>query len=379
MKDTPVQEVHAHNSSPNVIRHRDHLKEGSPVLVRIIASRGNGKYEASVAGGRIILSSAKDLQPGDTFTGKIGIRNGFITINPDSSLPSGKEIITANILETGNLFDPVSSPALASLLAGLNLPPDNLSFKILLQFKQLGMKLDSRTMNRIRKEAEKSPDPEKKLEELVNRAQKRVTRITGGNPGFEGQQSSGGQSSGRQKEETPEEKSLNEPENTSELPNTWLSEVKSFMKTVLSGNLSNEPAELTVLNHLGFYKDKTSENSWITIPFEITNPFEETASGKGKILLLMGSSDKNLKQINIHAEYSGSEYHFAVFTKPGTGKINRIAFNKSDCLNEKEECENLSKTFMTMGKPVTVEFVPPGKIRGFATGLEDFATAEGTA
>ena len=70
-----IQSVQSHNSTTNVVRYSEHLKPGSPVLVRIIQSKGNGKYEASVAGVRIILSSKIKYNPGDTFTGKIGINN----------------------------------------------------------------------------------------------------------------------------------------------------------------------------------------------------------------------------------------------------------------------------------------------------------------
>lgn len=324
-----------------------------------------------------MLTSARDLKPGDTFTGKIGIKNGLITINPqaETSAASLKEVITTNILETGNLFDSVASPALASLLASLNLPQDNLSFKMLLQFKQMGMKLDPKTMNKLRREAEKAPDPEKKLEELINEEQKRVKRAVDDGSNFKEQN----QENKKSTEGKNQKAEQNNPEQSSEPENTWLSEVKNFLHTVLSGELSNEPAELTVLNHLGFFKDKTSENTWITIPFEITNPFEETTSGNGKILLLMGSSDKNLKQINLHAEYSGASYHFAVFMKPGSSSISRIAFNKSDCQNESDECEKLQKAFLSMGKIISVEYVPYEKVAGYASALENFATAEGIA
>lgn len=371
MKDTPVQSVQAHNSSPNVVRHRDHLKPGSPVLVRIISAKGGGKFEASVAGARIILSSTRDLKAGDTFTGKIGLKNGLITINPADStgLSTLKEVFTTNIIETGGLFDSVSSPALASLLASLNLPSDNLSFKILLQFKQLGLKLDPATMKKIRKEAEKAKNPEKKLEELVNKAQK---KIENGHPEIESDTT----------DILDKEKDRKEPYvplTSNKIETDWIQEIKEFIRTVISGDLENTPGELTIMNHLGFFKDRSSENTWITIPFEITNPFEETINGNGKIMLLLGSTDKSLKQINIHADYSGQKYRFAVFTKPGSSKIKKIAFSKADCEDSEKEVLKLQDVFASMGKEISAEFVPFEKVDGFASGLENFTTAEGLA
>lgn len=371
MKDTPVQSVQAHNSSPNVVRHRDHLKPGSPVLVRIISAKGGGKYEASVAGARIILSSTRNLKPGDTFTGKIGLRNGLITINPADSteLSTLKEVFTTNIIETGGLFDSISSPALASLLASLNLPQDNLSFKILLQFKQLGMKLDSSIMKKIRKEAEKTKNPEKKLEELVNKAQKKIENV----------QLSIDYEQSEPQEKHEESRDSYVPWASNKIETDWIQEIKKFVKTILSGDLGNTPGELTIMNHLGFFKDRSNENTWVSIPFEITNPFEETINGNGKIMLLLGSTDKNLKQINVHADYSRRKYRFAVFTKPGTSKIQKIAFSTSDCKDSEKEILKLQGVFASMGKNVAVEYVSFEKVDGFASGLENFATAEGIA
>lgn len=370
MKDTPVQSVQAHNSSPNLVRHRDNLKPGSPVLVRIISVKGGGKFEASVAGARTILTSTRNLKPGDTFTGKIGLKNGLITINLAKSAEMSilKEVLTTNIIETGGVFDSVSSPALTSLLASLNLPQDNLSFKILLQFKQLGMKLDSATMKKIRKEAEKAKNPGKKIEELVSKVQK---KIGNGHPAIESDTAS--------LQEKEENKEPLASMTSNEAETDWLTEIKQFIKTIISGELKNTPGELTVMNHLGFFKNRSSENTWITIPFEITNPFEGNINGKGKIMLLMGSSDKCLKQINIHADYSGEKLRFAVFTKTGSNKIHKIAFSKSDCKDSEKECQKLQEVFASMGKNVAVEYVPFEKIDGFATGLENFATAEGLA
>ncbi|MCQ2596317.1 MAG: hypothetical protein MJ181_00585 [Treponema sp.] len=365
MKKTPVEAVNPHKASPKLVRYSDNLKDGSPVLVRILGSRGNGKYEASVAGVRILLSSERNLQPGDTLTGRLSLKNGFISIIPDSSsaLSEMKEVFTASFLETGDVFETVSSPALASLLSALNLPPDNLSFRILQQFKQLGMKFDPATMKKIRLKAAKSENPQKTLEEETEKAQKRI--LSDSIPSIFDNQN------------FPENQKKENGDNSSPFPQDfdWLKEVKSFVNSLLSGELQNNPGELTLKNHLGFFKDRTSENSWITIPFEITNPFEETVTGNGKILLLLGSSDKAFRQMNLQINFWDSEYRFLLGTKGSSSKISRILYALSGkAANRSQELEEKLHTLTQ-----NVKQVPFDLIDGTGSRLEDFPLAEGLA
>lgn len=354
-RNKPVQAVEAHSRSPQIIRYQDHLKEGDPVLVRILGERGKGRFEASVAGLKIFLTSEKPMKPGDTFTGKLGLSNGAITITPLSSENADfikiNEVITAQISETSSLFEPVSSAAIASLLASLNLPSDNLSFRMLLQFKQLGMRFDPKIMGRIRRAAEKSDNPVKTMEEQTVYAQKKI---------FVSKKSSSNKGEYKQN-------------------NNWNSEIKKFVKTIFDGSLSNAPGELTVMNHMGFSKKTSSENTWITIPFEIGNPFDETVHGSGKIQILLGSSDKFLRQINIHADLENTFYRFALYPTPGSQEIKSIAFSISGNVDQQKEILKLQDAFSSSGKIVSVKFVPFENIDGYAEGLENFSLMEGNA
>lgn len=358
-------------------RYSNNLKEGSPVQVRILADKGNGRYEASVAGTRIILSSEKTLKTGETFTGKIGLTGNIITIskNGETSPIPVQNLNITNITESGDLFSPVASPALASLLASLNLPSDNFSFQLLQTFKQMGMKFDSALLKKIRKEAEKSRNPKAKMEELVKKAQKKAFTKNPEDfdlPFFNSRQ------------ENPEKNKNQESLNNSHAKNinniNWLQEIKRFISQITQEDLENPKGELTVLNHLGFYKDKTTENSWVTIPFEMVNPFTEETSGSGKIMILLGASDKNFKQMNIGADFTGKKYRFAIYGTPGKSEIRKITFSiqqEGVRIDPESEIQKLSSVFSQNKKIPHIEFADFEKMNGLSSGLEEFSLAEG--
>ena len=103
---------------------RQVLKEGSSVLVRVIADRGGGKYEGSVAGVRVQLTSSKPLQAGDSFAATISVKKGLIVVTPkDISGMAGLQGAGEIALQ----FNEVSQSQLFSLLESLGLPADNLS------------------------------------------------------------------------------------------------------------------------------------------------------------------------------------------------------------------------------------------------------------
>lgn len=366
MKKSPVEAVNPDKASPKLIRYSDTLKDGSPVLVRVIGNRGNGKFEASVAGIRINLFSERNLQPGENFTGRLSLQNGFISIKPDdpSILSSSKEIFTASIIETGDFFEPVSSPALISLLSVLNLPADNLSFRILQQYKQLGMKFDPASMKKIRIKASKSEDPQKTLEEETEKIQKRIISPYSGDSK---------ESQNFSKEESEKDSFGSDSPSLQDFD--WLKEIKAFVNSLCSGELQNKYGELTLKNHLGFFKDRTSEYSWITIPFEITNPFEETITGNGKIKILLGSSDKAFRQMNLHIDFKESKYRFILGTKGSSTKISKIIYGLSG------KAENRTLEIEEKLRTVTgnIRQIPLDLIEGTGSRLEEFPLAEGMA
>ncbi len=375
MDKSPVEKIKSEDSSqskPKLIRYSDTLKPGSPVLVRIIGPRGKNAYEGSVAGVRLIIHSTKELKPGDTFKGILGLKNGGITITPANitDAPGIKDISTLQIIETGNLYESVTSPALASLLASLNLPADNLSFNILLQFKQLGMRLDSALMRKIRRAAEKAENPEEKLEELISREQKKVYKY----PSENSNQNSFSDKPDFTEEDREKNNETTNPyaENIRISENDWLSEIKSFITSLVDGSIPNDYGNLTVLNHTGFFKDKSSENSWVTIPFEIINTVTETKPGNGKIMLLLGSSDKNFRLMNLHVNYKDVKWRFII-----NRNITSISFSAEGILNPELETEKLRNHFLKSGKEVQIHFIPFEKADGTGYKMEDFKLAEG--
>lgn len=377
MDNSPIEKIKAEDSSqgkPKLIRYSDTLKTGSPVLVRIIGPRGKNTYEGSVAGVRLLIHSKEEMKPGDTFRGIVGLKNGAITITPANSpdISSLKEISTIQFVENGNLFETVSSPALASLLASLNLPSDNLSFNILLQFKQLGMRLDPVILKKIRRSVEKAEKPEEKLEELINKEQKKIYQYKTENhsqDSFYDALDSNGQNRNQNNGNRPDSS-----ENNESGENDWLTEIKSFISSLGDGSIANIPGKLTILNHTGFFKDKWSENSWVTIPFEVTNPLTEEKSGEGKIMVLLGSADKAFRQLNLHINYKETKWRFIV-----SRNLHSISFSAEGLENPEIITEEMKNHFLKSGKNVQIQFVPFEKADGTGYKLEDFKLVEGNA
>lgn len=367
MDNNPIEKIQAHENSShkaNVIRYADTLKPGSSVLVRIIGARGNNAYEGSVAGVRLIIHSKENLKPGDSFKGIIGLKNGLITITP-------ADIAEKTLIRDISIQNSVSSPAITSLLAALNLPQDELSYNLLLQFKQLGMKMDPILMKKIRREAEKSDDPQNTIEELTNKAQKKIrsirTQSNSSNAFF--QDSKNPENSMKPSESSPSSFEISGMSGAD-----WLSEIKNFINNLTDGTLPNEAGELTLLNHCGFFTDKSSENTWITLPFEITNPFEETTTGNGKIMLLLGSSDKQFRQMNLHVDFQNKKWRFII-----NRDMTNISYSVQGVQNAEEKTVAIQNHFLQQGKTVSVHWVPFDKINGNGALLEDFKIIEGHA
>ena len=250
---------------------RQILKEGSSVLVRVIADRGGGKYEGSVAGVRVQLSSSKPLRAGQTFTATIGIKNGSVVVTPkDIAGMAG----TQGAGEIALQFNEVSQSQLFSLLEALGLPADNLSSSILQSFKQMGLKLDSNLANKIRSLALRFAGKEKSASEILSLlAQK----------GIEAD----------------------------------VEEIKDLLVLLESGN-SDKNQTFQNDNKL---KDKlinrinSAEGAWYLLPFEMVQMSENTEErqilGKGCLRLLFDSVNA-LKLLNLDCDYNNQKYLFSL-------------------------------------------------------------------
>lgn len=319
---------------------RQVLKEGSSVLVRVIADRGGGKYQGSVAGVRVQLNSAKPLQPGQSFVATVGVKNGAIVITPkDTGLTAvGKGEIALS-------FNEVSDAQLFSLLESLGLPADNLSSSILKSFKQMGLKMDSALANKIRNLALRFSGKEKSAAEILSLLSQK---------GLEADE-----------EEIKQLLSLLKGE---------VAEVEPDKPE----NDKSQKSEKKLLN-----KINSTEGAWYLLPFELIQLTEQTESakqilGKGCIRLLFDSSAA-LKLLNLDCNYNNQKYLFSLSYEGK--KITNTCFNVSSAsenLLPENEITSLKKHFMAAGiNPGKISWAEKEDLEGNASGLESFVTFGG--
>ena len=319
---------------------RQVLKEGSSVLVRVIADRGGGKYQGSVAGVRVQLNSAKTLQPGQSFVATVGVKNGTIVI-----VPKDTSLTAAGNGEIALSFNEVSDAQLFSLLESLGLPADSLSSSILKTFKQMGMKMDSALANKIRNLALRFSGKEKSTAEILSLLSQKgleadeegikqlLTLLEGEGPDLE---------SGKpeaDKSQKPEEKLLN--------------------------------------------KINSTEGAWYLLPFELVQLTEQAVSdkqilGKGCIRLLFDSSTA-LKLLNLDCNYNNQKYLFSLSYEGKT--ITNTYFNVSSAsgsFSPESAINSLKKHFMAAGiNPGKISWAEKEDLEGNASGLESFVTFGG--
>ena len=305
------------------------LKEGSSVLVRVIGDRGGGKYEGSVAGVRVQLSSSKALRPGDTFVGSLGIKNGTIVITPKN--------LTGEIALN---FNEVSQNQLFSFLESLGLPADNISASILQSFKQMNLKMDSVLANKIRNLALRFAGKEKSAAEILTLlAQK----------GLEA-----------------DDEEINE------------------LLALLQGNEARA-ADEAFQHQKNSKEDKKSKNklinrinskngAWYLLPFELIQLGEvQQVLGRGIIRLLYDSS-KALKLLKLDCNYNNRDYLFSLFYEGK--KLKNTYFNISgDMVSDSPQIyqTKLKKAFLAAGLNAgQIQWAEKEALEGNSSGLESF-------
>lgn len=319
---------------------RQVLKEGSSVLVRVIADRGGGKYQGSVAGVRVQLNSAKTLQPGQSFVATVGVKNGTIVI-----VPKDTSLTAAGNGEIALSFNEVSDAQLFSLLESLGLPADCLSSSILKTFKQMGLKMDSALANKIRNLALRFSGKEKSAAEILSLLSQKgleadeeeikqlLTLLEGEGPDLESGKPAA------DKSQKPEEKLLN--------------------------------------------KINSTEGAWYLLPFELVQLTEQAVSdkqilGKGCIRLLFDSSTA-LKLLNLDCNYNNQKYLFSLSYEGK--KITNTYFNVSSAsgsFSPESAINSLKKHFMAAGiNPGKISWAEKEDLEGNASGLESFVTFGG--
>ena len=328
---------------------RQVLKEGSSVLVRVIADRGSGKYEGSVAGVRVQLISSKPLRAGDAFTATISVKNGSIVVTPkDVSGMTGFQGSGEIALQ----FNEVSQTQLFSLLEALGLPADNLSSSILQSFKQMGLKMDSALANKIRSLALRFAGKEKSAAEILSLLSQKGLEADENEIKellalLEGDERSGDESGTGQNKNKAEGK-------------------KSKEKLINRINLT--------------------EGSWYLLPFELIQlDFEGGLNGShclgsGCIRLLFDSL-KQLKLLNLDCRYNNQKYLFSLSYEGR--KITNTYFNVCDLenpekINPEEQLGRLKKHFMAADlNPGKLFWSEKEVLEGNASGLESFVAFGG--
>ena len=321
------------------------LKEGSSVLVRVISDRGGGKYEGSVAGVRVQLTSSKPLRPGETFTASIGVKDGTIVVTPKEN--AGQ--ISFN-------FSEVSQNQLFALLESLGLPADKLSSSILQSFKQMGLKMDSALANKIRSLALRFAGKEKSAAEILSLLSQKALEAD--------------------EEEIKELLALLEGDERSGEGNG--PEQKQKQKPA-EDNKSKEK----LINRIN-----STEGAWYLLPFELVQLGHAEAAdgrlflGSGCIRLLFDSA-KLLKLLNLDCTYNNQKYLFSLAYEGK--KITNTYFNVSNAENPEkirpeEELIRLKKHFMAAGlNGGKLSWAEKEAVEGNASGLEAFVSFGGQA
>lgn len=338
------------------------LAEGSSVSVVITGQKQDGRYEGSVAGVKVNISSGKVFQKGSEFVATVTLQNGKIHLIPENANVKIENIVL------------VENAKITQILNGLGLPENEITKNILLQLKQLGLPLDSDSITKIYNILAKTKGKKKNLASLMVILEQKGIKLT----------------------ETQIAELLDEldfetdSENKNDFENKITEDKKINLENEISGELKKYISDvfkilpetedersgiLTLLNHI--QKKDGNGNNWIFLPFEICSlekeKLNEKTDGKGLFAFLM---DENLKLKKMNIGYKelngGSESNFSVNFEEGRAK--EIYFNISGKeKNSEKMIAELKKKF----NDTEVFWAEKEKIEFTAAGNEKFFSAGG--
>lgn len=306
---------------------RQVLKEGASVLVRVIGEKGNGKYEGSVAGVRVQLSSSKILKAGETFVATVGVRDGKIVVTPKLE---GSGVTTEMTLT----FSRADETSLAAFLENIGLPSDSLSLSILQQLKQMGLKIDAQFMSRIYNLSLRFKGKEKSASEILM---------------------------------ILAEKGLKASDDEILELLEMLSGEKDF-SDYSKEEPENQKKKENLINRIN-----QKEGKWYLLPFEMVYSGDQLL-GKGVIRLLF-KNEKHLSLMNIDAKYNSKNYLFSLLFE---GKVcKEIRFNIFDSNGSFFDFENATESLRTRFLKAGLElpeinYCAACDIEGSACGSEEF-------
>ena len=303
------------------------LKEGSSVFVKVIADKGNGVYEGSVAGHRVHINSSKTLQIGSSFVASISAKNGTIYITPKNlSTINNKAYLQINAF---------NQTQLSSLLARLGVPINQLSGDILKMMMQLEMKIDKDVLHNIFIKASHYKGKEKAIGELLVLLK----------------------------------------DNNIELSNEEIEALLSYLETSYddledSKDKKQYKNEKDIINQIN-----KKEDGWTIVPYNLVNKEDNNVIGCG-VLRILKTKYKELKRININCYFNDKEYIFSLLFEKKQCKEIKFNINPQDKSNEYYE-KALGNFFHN--KELSITFTDPSLIEGFSSEDEKIYSFEGEA
>lgn len=289
------------------------LQQGSSVLVRVIADKGGGQYEGSVAGVRVKLHSQNPLKAGDVFTATVNLNKGKIEITPKTE--SGISFLADKVI-----VEAQGQNHLQNLLAGIGLAPDLLNSHIALQMKQLGMKLDSELIRKLHSLSIRFAGKEKKAAELLT-----ILKSKG-----------------------------------LELSQSQILGLLNLLEDRDDGWKEEDSQRLKVINH---------KKGWIFLPYEIIEGSADEKIGRGIIRLLIGE-DKKLSKLNFNILINNNEYLFNLNFE--NKKCRKVCCNFPVKESEKSKLlEKLAQRLLACGGP-EILFAEKDQLEGSGCESEEF-------
>lgn len=321
------------------------LKDGSQVLVRVIADRGNGRYEGSVAGVRVNLQSSKPLSLGQTFLASISAKDGTVYITPkETNLYS----------QAGVQINSMQNEHLAAILSQLGLPSDSISEHLFLQFKQLGLRLDGQLMNKIRSLSIKFGGKQKSAAELLSILKQKGIDINSD-----------------ELLELLHELDLDER-------NAGNGKQNFHQGQESNQNQNEKQNQFEMLNQLN-----SQPGIWFLLPFEIIQ--KENILGIGNLRLMLENETK-LKFMNVECLYNNHRYLFNLEFE--NKRCKKIRFNIDDENENQTSGQNKKNDYIRKladkmstvaqtAQDVSIEWCDSALIDGTACKLENIQSVGG--
>lgn len=317
------------------------LRDGGSVLVRVLADKGNGKYEVSVAGTRLNISAKNPLKVGQSFVANVNTVGKQIQLTPQN-----QEIAAKN----QNMFVEIADSKIFSFLSSIGLPADNISYNIMQQFKQLNMKLNVPLMNRIHQLASRYEGKEKLASQIM------INLI---NKGLDAEDSEIEKIIMMLDDESYKSEKMSENILSAVDVNSFKLLIQDYFYKLFNDDSKSKIDILAINNHFP---------GWIYLPFEILK-IDSTVLGEGCIKLLIDKS-KILKKILVSCNYENKIFNYNLDFVGNDVRTVRFNIAPFDYDKIDEECKKLKNKFASVGRRVEIHWDEKEEIEGTGAGSE---------